>query len=112
MYVFADADRMQQVMHNLLENAMRYTEPGGRIRVRVATAPGEALLEVSDTGVGIPEPDLPYVFERFFRSDRAAPIPAARASASRSCAGSSRRTRAGCRWRAPVGKRRSRHFHR
>jgi len=68
---FADADRLQQVLYNLLENAMRYTEPGGEIRVRLASAPAEAMIEVSDTGVGIPEADLPFVFERFFRSDRA-----------------------------------------
>ncbi|MEX1246582.1 MAG: HAMP domain-containing sensor histidine kinase [Thermoanaerobaculia bacterium] len=68
VYVFADSGRLQQVMHNLLENALRYTDPGGRIQVRIAAAPGEALLEVSDTGLGIPEADLPYVFERFFRS--------------------------------------------
>jgi signal transduction histidine kinase len=68
VYVFADAGRLQQVMHNLLENAMRYTETGGRIVVKVEAAPGEALLSVSDTGVGIPEADLPNVFERFFRS--------------------------------------------
>ncbi len=70
VYVFADSGRLQQVMHNLLENALRYTDPGGRIQVRIAAAPGEALLEVSDTGLGIPEADLPYVFERFFRSKR------------------------------------------
>jgi signal transduction histidine kinase len=68
VYVFADSGRLQQVMHNLLENAMRYTESGGRVAVRVEAAPGEALLSVSDTGVGIPEADVPYVFERFFRS--------------------------------------------
>ena len=68
IHVFADAGRLQQVVHNLLENALRYTEAGGRIVVRVEAAPGEALLAVSDTGVGIPEGDQPYVFERFFRS--------------------------------------------
>ena len=70
VHVFADAGRLQQVLHNLLENALRYTESGGKIAVRVDTAPSEALLSVSDTGVGIPEADVPYVFERFFRSKR------------------------------------------
>jgi signal transduction histidine kinase len=70
VYVFADGGRLQQVLHNLIENALQYTEAGGRIHVRVGAVPGEALLSVSDTGVGIPEDDLPYVFERFFRSKR------------------------------------------
>jgi signal transduction histidine kinase len=70
VFVFADAGRLQQVLHNLLENSLRYTEPDGKIRVRVAAAPGEAQLSVSDTGVGIPEADVPYVFERFYRGKR------------------------------------------
>jgi two-component system OmpR family sensor kinase len=70
VYVFADAGRLQQVLHNLIENALQYSNPGGKICVGVAAAPGEALLSVSDTGIGIPEDDLPYVFERFFRSKR------------------------------------------
>jgi signal transduction histidine kinase len=68
IYVFADSGRLQQVLHNLLENALRYTEAGGRVEVRVESAPGEARLIVKDTGVGIPAEDAPYVFERFFRS--------------------------------------------
>jgi signal transduction histidine kinase len=68
---FVDADRFQQVFHNLLENAMRYTEPGGTIRMGLRAAPDEARMEVADSGIGIPAADLPYVFERFFRSDRA-----------------------------------------
>jgi signal transduction histidine kinase len=69
--VFIDGDRMQQVLYNLIENAIRYTDPGGKIRVRVSSAPTEATIEVSDTGIGIPEANLPFVFERFYRSDRA-----------------------------------------
>jgi signal transduction histidine kinase len=68
---FVDPGRMQQVLHNLIENAMRYTPPGGSVRVRLSTTSSEARIEVRDTGVGIPEADLPFVFERFFRSDRA-----------------------------------------
>ena len=68
---FVDTGRMQQVLHNLVENSMRYTPPGGTVRVRLSRTSDEARIEVTDTGVGIPERDLPFVFERFFRSDRA-----------------------------------------
>jgi len=68
---FIDADRMQQVLHNLLENAIRYTATGGKIRVALTSSPAQARIEVSDTGIGIPEANLPFVFERFFRSDGA-----------------------------------------
>jgi signal transduction histidine kinase len=68
---FIDGDRMQQVLHNLLENSIRYTDEGGTIRVRLSSTPKEATLEVADSGIGIPARDLPHVFERFYRSDRA-----------------------------------------
>jgi signal transduction histidine kinase len=68
---FIDSDRMRQVLHNLLENAIRYTEPGGKVLVRLTSSSSEVRIEVSDTGIGIPESNLPYVFERFFRSDGA-----------------------------------------
>jgi signal transduction histidine kinase len=68
---FVDTGRMQQVLHNLLENSFRYTHPGGTARVRLSRSANEARIEVADSGEGIREADLPFVFERFFRSDRA-----------------------------------------
>jgi len=59
------------MISNLLDNAMRYTRPGGRIRLEVAQRNGDVRLTVSDTGIGIPSRDLPRVFERFYRVDRA-----------------------------------------
>ncbi len=53
----------------LLDNAVKYTPEGGRVRAEVREEDGWALLAVSDTGVGIPEEQLPHVFERFFRAD-------------------------------------------
>jgi signal transduction histidine kinase len=68
--VLADKNRLKEVLHNLLENAIRYTEKG-TVGVRVETADGRAVIVVEDTGVGIEPQDMPFVFDRFFRSDRA-----------------------------------------
>ncbi|HJQ28555.1 MAG TPA: ATP-binding protein, partial [Rubrobacter sp.] len=64
-----DRDRVFQVASILLDNAVKYTPQGGSVLVRVEEEDGMAALEVSDTGVGIPEDDLPLVFERFHRAD-------------------------------------------
>lgn len=71
--VRADALRMEQVLTNLLENAAKYSPTGGEIRVGLASRDGEAVLSVSDEGIGIPKDQLPFVFDRFFRA-RNAPI--------------------------------------
>jgi two-component system phosphate regulon sensor histidine kinase PhoR len=68
---WADADALRQVMDNLVDNAIKYTPNGGRITVRWSATPESVSFEVADTGVGIPETDLPRIFERFYRVDKA-----------------------------------------
>jgi signal transduction histidine kinase len=53
---------------NLLENAIKYTPPGGRIKIAAAAEGDQIILRVSDTGPGIPAADQPYVFDKFFRA--------------------------------------------
>jgi len=68
--VDGDVKRLEQIVANLLSNALRYTDPGGRVVVRVTPVSGDAVLEVADTGIGIAEADLDLVFERFWRSEK------------------------------------------
>jgi len=65
-----DEEKIRQVLGNLLSNACRFTPSGGRILVRLRSRDETVALDVEDTGVGIPEENLPQVFERFYRSDR------------------------------------------
>lgn len=71
LFLEADPDRLQQVLLILLDNALKHTPSGGQITARVRRHGGEAVLEISDTGEGIPPEHLPRVFDRFYRVDRA-----------------------------------------
>ena len=59
------------LVRNLVDNAIRYTRPGGRVDVSLIPEDGAVVLTVEDTGLGIPTRDLPRIFERFYRVDRA-----------------------------------------
>jgi heavy metal sensor kinase len=67
--VEGDPARLKQVIVNLLDNAIKYTPAGGRVRLSVTHSGADALLEVSDDGIGIPEEALAHVFKRFYRVD-------------------------------------------
>ena len=69
--VGGDPGRLKQVVVNLADNAIKYTNEGGTVDIRVAAVDGKALLEVSDSGVSIPTEAQPHVFERFYRVDKA-----------------------------------------
>ncbi len=70
--VRADADRLQRVFTNLLDNAVKYTPAGGQVTVELAPRSGCVHAAVADTGMGVPPNDLPHIFEPLFRGDRAA----------------------------------------
>jgi signal transduction histidine kinase len=73
--VLGDRVRLQRAMANLLDNAIKYTGPGGRIFVSARASGSKVTVQVKDTGVGISEIDLPYVFNRFYRAERSRSTP-------------------------------------
>jgi two-component system phosphate regulon sensor histidine kinase PhoR len=70
-WVLADEEAIRQILDNLIDNALKYTPDGGRVRVSARVLGNQVVLDVSDTGIGIPRDDLPRVFERFYRVDKA-----------------------------------------
>ena len=67
----AEEARLQEVLYNLLDNAVKYSRENGGVRLRAEQGRGEIALSVSDDGVGIDKNDLPRIFERFYRADKA-----------------------------------------
>ena len=70
VYIVGNPDHVEQMLINLIENAIKYNKPGGSVTVHVFGNDREANLTISDTGIGIPEEHLPRLFERFYRVDK------------------------------------------
>jgi two-component system phosphate regulon sensor histidine kinase PhoR len=70
LIVRVDATRLSQILHNLLENAIKFNKPGGRVAIMAAGTDGFARVDVEDSGNGISSADLPRIFERLYRADR------------------------------------------
>ncbi len=69
--ILGDADRLRQVFNNLIDNALKYTLPGGQITVSCRSNGRSVVASVADSGVGIPEADLGHIFERFYQTNKA-----------------------------------------
>ena len=67
--IYGDIAMMQRVLENLLENGLRHTPEGGRISMSVDVDSGNVVVQIADTGCGIPAEDVPRIFERFYQQD-------------------------------------------
>jgi len=70
-FIMATDDAIHQVIFNIIENAIKYNKPDGSVSVRLRAEDKTVVLTVDDRGVGVPDEDLPYIFDRFYRVDKA-----------------------------------------
>ncbi|MBW2119338.1 MAG: HAMP domain-containing histidine kinase [Deltaproteobacteria bacterium] len=69
-FIYGDIQRLQRMVANLLDNALKYTPSGGTVTASVTLNEGQVVMSVSDTGIGISKDDLPHIFTRFYRCDQ------------------------------------------
>ena len=71
IYVMTDRDKLEQVIINIVSNAVKYTQENGKIEISIEKVYKDAYIKVRDNGIGIPKENLPRIFERFYRVDNA-----------------------------------------
>ncbi|MGB9521841.1 MAG: HAMP domain-containing protein, partial [Anaerolineales bacterium] len=69
-FILGDPQRLEQILGNLISNAIRYSPPGGEVKIRLNTDAKDLFVQVKDSGNGIPPDALPYIFDRFYRADK------------------------------------------
>ncbi|MCX7902983.1 MAG: phosphate regulon sensor histidine kinase PhoR [Caloramator sp.] len=71
VYVYGDRDKFKQMLINLLDNAIKYTNEGGKVKIKLEKIKNQVIISIIDNGIGIPKEHLPRLFERFYRVDKA-----------------------------------------